>query len=454
MTSQDFLKLDLPDEPGVYFFKAACTQTALTSGSPDAQGPNGGILYIGRATSLRDRVKSYFAKDLVETRGPLLVDMVARAATIEWQVTDSVLEAIILENNLIKANWPIYNTKDKDNRSYNYVIITDEDFPQVMLVRGREFEKNNDIKSRYGEYKIKKKFGPYPHAGLLNDALMIVRRIFPFRYTKAGKKLSPHHEAFYQSIGLSPEMSTPEAKNEYAKTIRNLSLFFQGRKHDLVTTLEKEMRAYARAREFEKALAVKHTLYALNHIQDVALIRRSHNDDMLVPIATSTTQENFRIEAYDIAHLSGKEVVGVMVVIDQFANGYEPNKNEYRKFKLSKNVNDDVGNLREVLARRLLHPEWRTPNLVVIDGGRTQLAAARAILHANPAYAAVQLVSVVKDARHKAREILVDPVTPSVPLAVVAAVATTSDAILLANAEAHRFAIAYHRYRRRRATGI
>ncbi len=469
MTSQDFAQLDIPDGPGVYFFK----------GNTSSE-----ILYIGRATSLRDRVKSYFAKDLIETRGPLLVDMVARASTIEWQVTDSVLEAIILENNLIKANWPTYNTKDKDNRSYNYVIITDEDFPQVMLVRGREFEKNNKIKSRYGEYKIKKKFGPYPQAGLLNDALVIVRRIFPFRYTKAGKKLSPYHEAFYQSIGLSPEMSSPVAQSEYAKTIRNLSYFFQGRKQDLVKTLEKEMRAYARARKFEEASAVKHTLYALNHIQDVALIRRNHHDDTVFP-TTATSQQGYRIEAYDIAHLSGKEVVGVMVVIDQFDGGYEPNKNEYRKFKLSKNKNDDTGNLREILTRRLQHPEWRTPNLIVIDGGQNQLNAARAVLTANPTYASVPLVSVIKDARHKAREILVDGIgamdfatvvgtknkkTDTIPkihknlvnfdginekkIIDSPETAVHSKAILLANAEAHRFAIAYHRYRRRRATGI
>ena len=332
MTSQDFKKLDLPDGPGVYFFK----------GASEKAGDASPILYIGRATSLRDRVKSYFSKDLIGTRGPLLVDMVARAETIEWQETDSVLEAIILENNLIKANWPVYNTKDKDNRSYNYVIITDEDFPQVILVRGREFEKNNKIKSRYGkgniQHKIKKKFGPYPQAGLLNDALVIVRRIFPFRYTKAGKKLSPHHEAFYQSIGLSPEMSSPEAQAEYAKTIRNLSMFFQGRKQELVKMLEKEMRAYARARAFEKAAAVKHTLYALNHIQDVALIRRNQYEqpqDLPTPasvtIRSSVSGEKpFRIEAYDVAHLSGKEVVGVMVVVEGFDGGYEPNKNEYR----------------------------------------------------------------------------------------------------------------------------
>lgn len=450
MTSQDFAQLDIPDAPGVYFFK----------GPKEMKTP---ILYIGRATSLRDRVKSYFAKDLIATRGPLLVDMIAQAESIEWQVTDSVLEAIILENNLIKANWPVYNTKDKDNRSYNYVIITDEDFPQVMLVRGREFEKNNKIKSRYGDYKIKKKFGPYPQAGLLNEALVIVRRIFPFRYAKAGKVLSVHHEAFYRSLGLSPDTSSPEAQKEYAKTIRNLSFFFQGRKKDLVTTLEKEMRAHARALRFEKAAMVKKTLYALGHIQDVALIKNDQGSYMASPSAVGTSGENtpvdFRIEAYDIAHLSGKEVVGVMVVVESRGTGggsasesgnYEPNKNEYRRFKLSRNVNDDTGNLKEILMRRLQHPEWRKPDLIVIDGGENQLNAARSIVQANALYADVPIVSVLKDNRHKAKEILGEVDQSSADIQVH----PHAKAILLANAEAHRFAIAYHRFRRRRATGI
>jgi excinuclease UvrABC nuclease subunit len=440
MNSQDFQKLDLPDAPGVYFFKGPKAETAP--------------LYIGRATSLRDRVKSYFAKDLIATRGQLLVDMVARAESIEWQVTDSVLEAIILENNLIKANWPTYNTKDKDNRSYNYVIITDEEFPRVCLVRGREFERNNLVKSRYGEFKIKKKFGPYPQAGLLNEALIIVRRIFPFRYAKGGKSPSPHHEAFYRSLGLSPDTSTPEAQKEYAKTIRNVSLFFQGRKKDLVKTLEKEMKAYAKTREFEKAAMVKKTLYALNHIQDVALVKTGQGSYMSIPgrVAAADGADvgaDFRIEAYDIAHLSGKEVVGVMVVIESREGNYEPNKNEYRKFKLSKNVNDDTGNLKEILTRRLNHPEWKKPDLIVIDGGQNQINAAQAVIEANDIYADVPIVSVLKDSRHKAKEILTNENATTKALS-----STHSKAIFLANAEAHRFAIAYHRYRRRRATGI
>src|SRR3989344_3196736 len=116
--------LNLPDSPGVYLFKNS----------------EGKILYIGRATSLRDRIKSYFANDLLQTRGLLLVDMVSQATGIDHQETDSVLEAIILESNLIKEHQPYFNTKEKDNKSWNFVVITDEEFPRVIVVRGRTLE--------------------------------------------------------------------------------------------------------------------------------------------------------------------------------------------------------------------------------------------------------------------------------------------------------------------------
>ncbi|KKR46063.1 MAG: UvrABC system protein C [Parcubacteria group bacterium GW2011_GWC1_40_13] len=113
----------LPDAAGVYLFK---------------KGKE--ILYIGKATSLRDRVRSYFSADLANTRGQFIVDMVGKAEKIDYFKTDSVLEAIILESNLIKKYQPKYNTKEKDDKSYNYVIITKEDFPRVLLIRGRELE--------------------------------------------------------------------------------------------------------------------------------------------------------------------------------------------------------------------------------------------------------------------------------------------------------------------------
>src|ERR1035437_9957327 len=121
MNNKILKKLKIPDKPGVYFFKK------------DKE-----IIYIGKATSLKDRVRSYFGKDLIETRGPLLVDMIFHAGKIEWKITDSVLEALILEASLIKKHQPKYNTKEKSDKSFNYVVITREKLPRVIIVRGRQ----------------------------------------------------------------------------------------------------------------------------------------------------------------------------------------------------------------------------------------------------------------------------------------------------------------------------
>lgn len=392
MNSQSTKKLKLPDSPGVYFFRDKDNK----------------ILYIGRATSLRDRVSSYFRNDLIATRGPLLVDMVSKAYKVDHIQTDSVLEAIILESNEIKKHLPYYNTKEKDNKSYNHIIITDENFPRVVIVREREIDSLS--------FKIKYQFGPYPHGTLLKEALKIIRKIFPFRDEKATLK---HQESFYKSLGLSPNTDSPEAKMDYQKTIRNLVLFFEGKKGKLIQTLEKEMNGYARSNEFEKAKKIRDTLYALNHIQDVSLIKSE----------SETLINGFRVEAYDIAHMSGKDNVGVMTVVMEG----EAQKSQYKKFKISKEVNNDTAALREVLTRRFSHPEWKFPDLIVIDGGIGQINTAKEIIRSLELN--IPIVSVVKNDAHKPDHFLGEENLTE----------KYAKEILLANNEAHRFAIAYHK---------
>src|SRR5437016_4809705 len=126
MTLEEFKKKTkkMPDTPGVYFFL----------------GKNKKVLYIGKATSLKERVRSYFVADLHEKRGPWIVTMIEKARSIDWRQTDSVLEALILEANLIHNYKPKHNTDLKDDKSWNYVVITKEDFPRVLLVRGKDLE--------------------------------------------------------------------------------------------------------------------------------------------------------------------------------------------------------------------------------------------------------------------------------------------------------------------------
>lgn len=407
MTIEAFEQLKLPDTPGVYFWKQA-----------------GKILYIGKATSLRDRVRSYFSIDLIHTRGSRMVDMVYKADSIEWTETDSVLEAMIAEANLIKKHWPDYNVKEKDDRSFNYVVITREKFPRIMVIRGRTLE----VEKQKKELKVRKTFGPFTNGSALREALKIIRKMFPFIDKHSSTKYT---STFYRQLGLSPDTASEEARVEYQKNIDHIILFFEGKKSKLSKLLEKEMNEYAKAKQFEKADVTKRKLFALDHIQDIALIKEDVDAISESDVVSDTA---FRIEAYDVAHMSGKETVGVMTVV---CDG-ELAKAEYRKFKLNPETgNNDVANLREILERRLNHTEWRFPDIMVIDGGEAQRNAAQKVL--TDRNEDIAIVSVVKDEHHK----------PKGLLGAANLVEKHKKAILLANSEAHRFAITYHRKLRR-----
>ncbi|MFA6354006.1 MAG: GIY-YIG nuclease family protein [Candidatus Paceibacterota bacterium] len=408
MINKNLKKLNIPDKPGVYFFK---------------RGKE--IFYIGKATSLKDRVKSYFGKDLIETRGPALVDMVLKADKIDWEATDSVLEALILEANFIKKYQPKYNTKEKSDKSFNYVVITKEKLPKVLVVRGRVL----------GNYKGNI-FGPFTSGSQLSEALKILRRIFPFIDNNSSKK---QNYEFYKQLGLTPDALSPSKM--YLQNIKYLKLFFNGKKKDIIRDLKKFMMQKAREKEFEKAQELKRQLFALQHINDVALLK---NETMNHGNYSRFTRQNptgsdtdknfhdslFRIEAYDVAHLSGKNMVGAMVVLED----REVVKNEYRKFKIkTQNNANDTGALAEILSRRFIHREWVYPNLIVVDGGIAQINVARRGLASMGIK--IPIVSVVKDEKHKPKAIIGNEKFSL----------KYKREILLANSEAHRFAIAYHK---------
>ncbi len=397
MEAKSLKKIKMPDKPGVYFF--------LASPKLDAKpGKDSTILYIGKATSLKSRVRSYFGKDLIATRGPIILDMVFKAKDIKWQETDSVLEALILEANLIKKHQPYYNTKEKDDKSFNYVGITKESLPKVVVVRGRVLDKKmfSDV------------YGPYPNGNQLKEALKIIRKIFPFYDDK-----SKNYKEFYRQIELAPNT---EKREEYVRNIRNIKLFLSGKKSKIITDLKRDMKSYAKEQKFEQASAIKRQIFALEHINDVFLIK---SNNIYV-----SSQASFRIEAYDIAHMSGKNIVGVMTVVEDG----NVNKNEYRKFKIkTQSGSNDTGALLEVLERRLSHPEWKYPNLIVVDGSTAQINVATKLIKSVGMNTPV--VAVTKDEHHRAREIKGDKDI----------VRKYEKEILLANSEAHRFAIKYHK---------
>lgn len=413
MIRQDLDNLALPQKPGVYFWRDSADK----------------ILYIGKATNLRDRTRSYFAPDLIKTRGAHILDMVFKSVTLTYQETNSVLEALILEANLIKKHQPYYNTKEKDDKSFNCVVITKEDFPRILLARQKDIDtsaktltlpKQKGVKVKYDAV-----FGPYPSGASLREALGIIRRIFPYRDRVSAMK---DKEAFYRQIELSPDVTTAEATKVYRQNIGHIKKIFQGKLQTLIKDLTKEMNALAKKEHFEEAAELKHKVFALTHVQDVSLIKRdliqSHNEHVV------------RFEAYDIAHLSGKQMVGVMTVVENATT----QKSEYRKFIIKGfDKANDAGALREVLVRRLAHTEWRHPTAIVVDGNIIQINAAKTVLAELDL--AIPIIAVTKDEHHKAKSI-------SGPTELVEA---HKFAILLANSESHRYAIAFHKDRRRKA---
>lgn len=399
----------LPESPGIYRFYAGDE-----------------LLYVGKATSLRDRVRSYFSSDVASARSAAIAGMVSEADRLDYEVTDSVLEALILEANTIKNSVPRYNSASKDNTSFNYLVITEEAYPQVLVVRGR------DLFTSWKGRAIRSIFGPFPQGSSLREALAFVRRIFPFRdnrCTPASEK-KEGRPCFNRQIGLCPGVCTGLGEREYLRTIRHIELLFRGRKKALIKGLENDMQISASHEDFERAAHVRRQIAALTHIRDVALIK---SEARLAPGGAIRPHGRNRIEAYDIAHTAGSETVGVMVVVEDG----EERKQEYRKFKIRDITNNDTAALTQALSRRFMHPEWPYPRLIVIDGGKAQLNAARAVLER--AGILIPLVNVVKDDHHRPLRIDGDKEL----------VTAFEKDILRANDEAHRFALSWHRRRLR-----
>lgn len=407
MNKAALTKFRLPDVPGVYFFI----------------GTNRQVLYVGRATSLRDRVRSYFANDLLHTRGKHIVDMVTLAKSVRVRKTDSVLEAVILEASLIKKHMPKYNTDEKDDKSWNFVAVTNEEFPRVITIRERPIV----LKERGARKEYKALFGPFTRGGALVEALKLIRRIFPFRDSctpRAGKA------CFNRQIGLCPGVCTGEiSRQDYAERIREIIMLFSGKKRALAARLKRLMRESAKQFAFEKAGEYRNALFALEHIRDVALIKDEVKE--VSRKSAGTRRKEFRVEAYDVAHISGKFTVGVMTVV---LDG-RPAPSSYRKFKIrtESEKNDDLLHLEEVLRRRFAHAEWTMPDLVVIDGGALQKRRAEDVLR--DLKKEIPVVSVVKDERHKPKGIMGNRELAE----------SYRRSVLIGNAEAHRFAVAYHR---------
>lgn len=445
-----------------------------TSGIYQFTDQTGKILYVGKAKNLKSRIKSYFAKEI--GRGPAIDAMVALAAEIKTVITDSEIEAILLEAELIKKLKPKYNAKLKDDKSFlvikiikpkhtgvistppeptrgwieggeksfsngipkqvrddNSGVRNDESmFPKVETVRF----KNVDFSDKSAEY-----FGPYPSGLLLKKSLFYLRKIFPFRdcsttkYNTYRKKGRP---CIYGDIRVCTAPCVDWVNGqEYMKNINFLKSFLRDKKGEIVNKLTAEMKALSKQKRFEEAGLIRDKLNALEHLKEVAIGLRDdyfNGDNTLFP----------RIECYDISNIGEQYVVGSMIV---FKDG-KKSTDDYRRFRIMNyelGIKDttagvsDLSRLKEMLERRFKN-NWPLPELMVIDGGEMQLKVATEILKKNnlkiPAVSISKGKKRDKNEFHFSDEPIAKYVKNNLPLQKV---------LIQTRDEAHRFAIAHYR---------
>jgi len=457
MSSKIAKKLkSLPTSPGVYIFYA---QGVSASGGENNIGM---VLYVGKATSLKDRVGSYFLNRFETTNefestnlrmGSRPIEMfMDQVVDIEVRKTETVLEAYILEQELIKKWQPKFNVDGKDDKSFCYVVITKELFPRIVILRKTELLKfpisnfqflnksqfpipkfSNELKIENLKFKIEpgRVFGPYISKKNIEIALKILRKIFPY-HSKAQKT---EKGCLDFQIGLCPgPYAGAISKEDYAKNIRGIKMILEGKKKNLIAKMKKEMSAYSEQQEFEKAGKVRNAIFALQHIADVALI--SDKDAPAGRLYRGAGQ--MRIEGYDISNISGKSSVGSMVVFDNTNGEMQSNKNQYRKFKI-KTVEgaNDTASMAEVLSRRFGN-NWPKPDLIILDGGQGHLTAVRRVL--KNFHLEIPLLAVAKGPTRKKLDRYAFGSVPEI----------TDEIIERVRDEAHRFAITYHKKLRKK----
>ncbi len=356
--------LQLPTKAGVYVYS----------------DKDGTILYVGKAIDLKSRVSSYFAKSA--QLGPKTRIMVSQIEKIQITIVESELEALLLEAFYIKKYKPKYNIMLKDSKMYLKIRITmSDDYPKVLLARHEE-----DPKSIY--------FGPFPSSSAVKLVLKTIRKVFPF----VSARNHPKRICLFHHLGLCPcppMFDSPELKKVYRKNIRGIIRILEGESRTIMKELEKERDRVSKEERYEEALMIQKKINALSlittpfhHPFEYAVnpnlredIRQKELDGLIEVLNAQgfDLQKLERIECYDISNIQGTNATASMVVL---THG-EIDKSQYRKFKIKrkwdtrnvKELPNDFAMMKEVLTRRLHHEDWHFPDLIIVDGGKGQVAS-------------------------------------------------------------------------------
>ena len=243
----------VPEQPGCYLY----------------YNKDGEIIYVGKAKNLKRRVYSYFHKQHDSVKTNVLVSQIEK---LEYIITDSEVEALILESHLIKKHKPKYNILLKDDKKYPYFLITDEDFPRIQIVRKKNL---NPDKGRF--------YGPYTDVGAMYATLDFLKKLFPLKQCKTPK--FSNRPCLYYHIGkcLAPCQGkvTPE---DYQKLIKQVELFLSGKQSELLKQIQAQMQKYAEEEQFEKAAKMRDSYLDLQKTlerQKVVYENTKLNEDIL-----------------------------------------------------------------------------------------------------------------------------------------------------------------------------
>ena len=499
---------------------------------------DGTIIYVGKAKNLKRRVSSYFNREHTGKTKALVENI----RDFEYIVTESEVESLLLEINLIKKYTPKYNIMLKDNKSYPYIELTNEKYPRLIISRPRK------IKGHKG-----KLFGPYPNANAARKTVMLLNRIYPFRKCHTmGKKVCLYYH-IGQCLGYCAKSVS---KDKIEEMIREVTSFLKGNYDDVRIKIRGLMEEASNSLNFERAIEYKEMLeyidkvlekqkislndnisrdvinyYVKNeyisfqvlHLRDgkinmrdgdvfplvgdikdslsyyvtsfydkhevpkEVLVGEDFDNELLSEAISSkvitplkgvkkdlvnmayenakivleekfelilrdenrTVKANeelgkligipnlYRIETFDNAHLFGTFTVSGMVV---FENG-KPNKNEYRKYKITSGSKDDYHTMQEVIYRRyyrVLHDKLVKPDVIIVDGGIVQINAAKEVL--DSLYLDIPVFGLKKNDKHKTATLISSDREYDID--------KTSDVFHLLNRiqdEVHRFTITYHK---------
>ncbi|MBI4323089.1 MAG: excinuclease ABC subunit UvrC [Candidatus Omnitrophica bacterium] len=392
----------------------------------DAQGR---VLYVGKAASLRARVSSYFHAP--QGLSPRIKQLVARIADLQVTTTGSEAEALLLESQLIKRHHPKYNIAYRDDKSYPLLKLTAEAFPRLIVTR----ERRRDGPARPGFSGVGggRYFGPYPDAGSLRQAVQFLRRVFPLRTCRTFPK-SPCLE-YHLGQCLAPCVGYID-EAAYGRIVGDLVAFLEGKREALLRELSRRMERASRDRRFEEAARLRDQIHALTSV--IVAKEKSALTGPLeqLQLALKLPALPRRIEAFDISNIYGAFAVGSMVT---FVEG-RPRSAHYRHFKIRTVAGiDDCRMMREVIRRRYggsLAADLPRPDLILVDGGKGQLHAAREALQALGAD--LPVIGLAK----RFEEVFVPGQSTPVVLLPTSPVLHLIQRI---RDEAHRFAIRYHR---------